>query len=261
MLQLLGISFLVMLASLVGVLAVWNRAGKFIEQRLDYLVSFSAGVFLVFLFGLASEAVALTGGLVRGLPWLLLGAVGIWTVFKLMPDSHVHTHADHSHTQLDARRLITIDAIHNIADGIFLAASYAVSPALALVAGVSIFVHEALQEMSEFFVLRDAGYSTKKALVINFAVSSTILIGAVGGYLLLDVFEMLEGPLLGFAAGGILTVVLHDLIPHSIREARHASHYAVHLLWFVAGVFAMVGVTTFLPDVKAEAPQTAELAS
>jgi zinc transporter ZupT len=261
MIELLGISFLVMLASLVGVLAVWKRAGKFIEQRLDYLVSFSAGVFLVFLFGLASEAVEHAGGLAHGLPWLLLGAVGIWAVFKFMPDSHVHTHADHSHTRLDARRLIVVDAIHNTADGIFLAASYAVSPALALVAGVSIFVHEALQEMSEFFVLKDAGYSTKKALAINFAVSSTILIGAVGGYLLLGVFEALEGPLLGLAAGGILTVVLHDLIPHSLREARKASHYAMHLLWFVVGAACMFGVTTLLPHVEAGAPQTAELAS
>lgn len=261
MIELLAISLLVMLASLVGVLAVWKRAGTFIEQRLDYLVSFSAGVFLVFLFGLATEAVEHMGGLAQGLPWLLAGAVGIWVIFKFMPDSHVHAHAGHSHSRLDARRLITIDAIHNTADGIFLAASYAVSPVLALVAGVSIFVHEALQEMSEFFVLRDAGYSTKRALAINFAVSSTILIGALGGYLLLDVFEMLEGPLLGIAAGGILTVVLHDLIPHSIREARTASHYAMHLAWFLVGVLAMVGVTILLPHVEVEASQTAELAS
>ena len=52
MFALLALSFLIMLASLVGVVTVWNRAGMFIEKRLDYLVSFSAGVFLVFLYGL-----------------------------------------------------------------------------------------------------------------------------------------------------------------------------------------------------------------
>lgn len=258
MLELIAISLLVMLASLVGVVAVWKRAGAFIEQRLDYLVSFSAGVFLVFLFGLASEAVEHVGGLQYGLPWLLSGAVGIWLIFKLIPASHAHAHAGHPHTRLDARRLITIDAIHNAADGIFLAASYAVSPALALAAGISIFVHEALQEMSEFFVLRDAGYSTKKALAVNFLVSSTILVGAVGAYLLLDVFEALEGPLLGLAAGGILMVVLHDLIPHSIREARRVSHYAAHLLWFLVGASAMFGVTALLPQTEA-APHESEV--
>ena len=93
-----------------------------------------------------------------------------------------------AHPPLDARRLLLTDGIHNAADGIFLAASYAVSPALALVAGVSIFVHEALQEISEFFVLKDAGYSTKGALVVNFLTSSTIIIGAIGGDFLLDFF-------------------------------------------------------------------------
>ncbi len=244
-----------MCASLVGVFTVWNRVGSFIEKKLDYLVSFSSGVFLVFLYGLATEAVEHAGGLAYGLPWLLVGAVGIWLIFKILPSSHVHVHAHEEgehHQPLDARRMLLTDGIHNAADGIFLAASYAVSPALAATAGISIFVHEALQEISEFFVLRDAGYSIKKALGVNFLVSSTILIGAVGGYFLLGAFEMLEGPLLGIAAGGILVVLLHDLIPHSIRDAKNPRHYALHLLWFFAGMLVMFAVTTFVPHAEPE---------
>lgn len=246
MIEILLFSFLIMCASLVGVITVWNRAGSFIEKNLDYLVSFSAGVFLVFLYGLGTEAVEHATTPTWGVGWLLFGAVGIWLLFKILPSAHVHVH-EHSegHTPLDARRLLVTDAIHNAADGIFLAASYAVSPALAAVAGISIFMHEALQEISEFFVLRDAGYSTRGALGINFLVSSTILIGSVGGYFLLDTFEMLEGPLLGVAAGGILVVVLHDLIPHSIREAHSRMHYAKHLFWFILGALLMFLISSF----------------
>jgi zinc transporter ZupT len=94
--------------------------------------------------------------------------------------------------------------------------------------------------------LRDAGYTTWGALGINFLVSSTILIGAIGGYFLLETFEMLEGPLLGLAAGGILVVVLHDLIPHSIRESITTMHYAKHILCFLMGGVLMFSVTTLV---------------
>jgi len=243
MLEILGLSFLIMLASLAGVITVWSRVGSLIERHLDYLISFSAGVFLVFLYGLASEAVEHAVTPAWGLGWIFLGAVGIWVIFKILPSAHTHVHEHGKESHIDARRLLTTDAIHNAADGIFLAASYAVSPALALVAGISIVIHEALQEISEFFVLRDAGYSTKGALGINFLTSSTILVGAIGGYFLLDTFEMLEGPLLGLAAGGILVVVLHDLIPHSIREAHSTLHYARHLMWFGIGAVLMLLVS------------------
>lgn len=245
MLELVGLSFLVMSASLVGVITVWRRAGSFIERNLDYLVSFSAGVFLVFLYGLASEAIEHALTRTWGFGWILLGAIGIWVLFKILPSSHSHAHNHAEGAHLDPRRLLLTDGIHNAADGIFLAASYAVSPGLAVLAGVSIFMHEVLQEISEFFVLRDAGYSTRGALTANFLVSSTILIGSVGAYFLLDTFEMLEAPLLGIAAGGLLVVVLVDLIPHSVREAHTRLHYAAHVGWFALGGVLMYAISLF----------------
>ncbi len=80
--------------------------------------------------------------------------------------------------------------------------------------------------------------------------SSTILSGAIGGYFLLGTFEALEGPLLGIAAGGILVVVLHDLIPHSVRGAHTAAHYLKHVLWFLVGGLLMFGLTAVLPHAE-----------
>lgn len=256
MLPLLAAALLVMLASLAGVLFVGWRASGIIQRNLDYLVSFSAGVFIVFAYGLATETIEHLGSLTEGIAWIFAGAVFIWLVVKLLPQLHSHGHG-HDHRSvhephLDPRRMIVSDAVHNVGDGVFLAATFAVAPALGFAAAISVFVHEFLQEIAEFFVMRDGGYSVRKALTINFATSATLLIGAIGGYFLLDTFEALEAPLLGIAAGGVLVVVLHDLIPHSVRESISVAHYFKHVVCFAVGVALMFGVGALLPHEEPE---------
>jgi zinc and cadmium transporter len=260
MIELFFASVGIMLASLVGIVAVWNRAGAKIERNIHFLVSFSAGVFAVFAYQVASEALEHSGGL-QGLIYIFIGAIVVWVSVKLLPTLHRHgahehePHGEdehHTHQHLDPRRMIFSDEIHNIGDGIFLAASFAVSSTLGLAAAASIFVHELLQEMSEFFILRDAGYTTRRALTLNFFVSSTILIGSIGGTLLLGAFEALHGPLLGFAAGGVLVVVLHDLIPHSVRESMARGHALQHLMWFMLGVLLMMSAVALMPHTEVE---------
>jgi zinc transporter ZupT len=55
----------------------------------------------------------------------------------------------------------------------------------------------------------------------------------------LESFEALEVPILGLSAGAFLVVVLHDLIPHSVRTSRRENVYFRHLMWFVIGVLLM----------------------
>ncbi len=230
----------IMLASLVGVFFISNGAGRFFERNMGYLVSFSSGVFIIIAYGLATETLEHAPSLSQGLLYIFLGAIGIWTLFKLLPGLHDHPEKGHAHSHpIDPRRVLMSDAFHNAGDGILLAASFAVSPALGLAAALSVFVHELLQETSEFFVLRAAGYPVGKALKWSFVVSSTVLIGAMGGYFFLDAFESLEPVLLGLSAGAFLAVVLGDLIPHSVRDAKSSSHYAAHLAWFALGAVLM----------------------
>lgn len=245
-----------MLASLGGVIFAGWRLGTVISRNLDYLVSFSAGVFIVFAYGLATETIEHLGSLSQGLGWIFAGAVGIWLVTKLLPQLHSHGHGhnhtgEHEHMHLDPRRMIVSDAVHNVGDGVFLAATFAAAPALGFAAAASVFVHEFLQEIAEFFVLRDGGYSVRRALTVNFFTSSTVLVGGIGGFFLLDAFEMLEAPLLGIAAGGVLVVVLHDLIPHSVRESVSKMHYAKHVLCFVVGIGLMLGINALVPHEEA----------
>lgn len=249
MIEILAYSVLVMLASLVGVFAVWHNIGRVIERNLSLLVSFSAGVFIVIAFNLGKETVEHAGALILGFTWITIGALLFWLLFKFIPLSHHHhdqAHETHSHTRIDARKIMAGDALHNFGDGLLLAAAFAVSSSFGVITALSVFVHELVQEMSEFFVLRQAGYSTKKALILNLAISTTILLGALGGFFLLESFEILEVPLLGLTAGAFLVVVLQDLIPHSIRASKHKNLYLIHATWFFLGFVLMVAINTLV---------------
>src|SRR3989344_5536881 len=245
MIEILAASLLVMFASLAGVFSLWQRAEKIIERNLDFLISFSAGVFVVIVYRLSVETIEHAGQAVLGFTWILIGALFIWTVFKLLPALHMHTEPGNE-THVDPRRILVSDSIHNIGDGILLAATFSVSVALGIATTASILIHEVLQEISEFFILRKGGYNPQKALSLNFLTSSSILVGSVGGFFFLELFEYLESPLLGFAAGALLVVVLTDLIPHSIGGSYERLHYVKHILLFLIGVSLMLAVSVFI---------------
>jgi len=258
----LGASALVMLVSLSGKLITWRGVGPLIERNLHFFVSFAAGVLLVVAASLSLEIVEHAGSLNAGLPWIALGAVVVLIAFRYIPNFHHHHDRDgHAHSFIDANRVVASDAIHNVGDGIVIVASFSASPFLGIVSTISILVHEMLQEISEFFVLREAGLSVRSALVYNFAASSTIFIGAIGGYLLLGSFEMLEVPLLGLAAGAYLVVVFNDLIPHSIASSESRKHLLQHIVFFAVGLTAMAGISYMLPHAEATDEHGVALAS
>ncbi len=239
-------AFVVMLVSLTGILFVQKTAAAFLESKLSFLVSFSAGVFLVTAGGLGLEVFELVPSVWAGAGLIASGYILAWGLQALMPETHHHHDAHCVSGQGAARKLIVGDAIHNVADGVVLVVAFATSPALGLAVTASVVIHEALQEVSEFFVLRQAGYSVKKALAINFVVSSTILIGVVLGYFALASHE-LEIILLAVSAGFFLHVVMHDLLP---KRSHHESgaQFLKHLLLVLVGAVLMGSVANYLGE-------------
>lgn len=242
-------SLLVMSVSLIGVVSVWSFAGKKIKKHIGLLVSFSAGVFLTLVIALIHEVLEHSDNNLQAIIWVVAGVILVWLFFKFIPHFH-HHHGDEckeiSHSNIDVRKILLSDALHNIGDGILLSASFAVSTTVGFAAAISILIHEAIQELSEFFVLREAGYSAKRALWLNFVTSATILIGAVGGFFLLDTFEAIEVPILALSAGAFLVVVLQDLIPASIRHSQKSHNKYAHILYFILGMGVMYLVSSII---------------
>jgi zinc and cadmium transporter len=155
-------AFIIMTASLVGILFLQKTAQAFLESRLSFLLSFSAGVFLVTAGGLGLEVFELVSSVWMGAGLISVGYILAWSLHAFLPETHHHHDVGCEHSKRAAKKIIIGDSIHNIADGVVLVVAFTASPALGIAATVSIFIHEALQEVSEFFILRHAGYSVRK---------------------------------------------------------------------------------------------------
>lgn len=230
----------IMGASLVGVLTIQASIGRAIQANLPFLISFAAGVLLLSAIFLAREAVHMLDSWVIAMLMVLGGYLAVWLIDYMWPQFHHHHDEACNHTHKSGKRILAGDAIHNIADGLVLVPAFIASPIVGLGVAVSIFTHELLQELSEFFVLKQAGYSTTKALLYNFLVASTILIGVAFGLVVAQT-DLLQGILLALSAGFFINIVLHDLLPHHHGEVSRTS-LPIHVGMIVVGMALIGGV-------------------
>lgn len=240
----------IMLASLAGVIVVWTGVGSWVEKNLGLLTSFAAGVFLVVSGRLMLHTLESTPSLWWACLYILGGVILVLLLFWAVPLFHHHHHAqaEHTHHRIDIRRILFGDALHNIGDGLLLAVAFSTSATTGLLAAVGVFFHEVVQEISEFFVLKQGGLSTTGALLTNFAISATMIVGIAIGVAATGFSTTLVPALLGITAGAFLVVVGHDLIPHSVRASHKERTYWKHIGWFVLGAGLMIVVTLIIGE-------------
>ncbi len=252
----LGAALIVALVSLSGVLFSAGFLGGFMHKNLKYLASFSGGVFLLVVYHLLEESLHESDSFALVAGSVLFGAALMQALHHLIPEAHHHHHHDtthdHEHSPIDGRRVLLADAIHNVGDGVLLVASYAVSVPIGIAATIGIVVHELVQEISEYFVLREAGYGTWQALSRNLASASTIFIGVAIAAFLSSAHEIAV-LFAGIAAGGFLAILLQDLIPHAVQSARKGGSPLLHVIAATLGVALMMTAQTLTPHEEDDA--------
>lgn len=240
--------FAVMIASLAGILFTRERASKFLEKNIKTLIAFSAGVFIVITYSLFSESIEHGTSLAVIIASTIVGGAFLELMSHIIPHAHHHHDAasGHTHSRIDARRVLLGDAAHNIGDGIILVPAYLAGPVVGIGTTVAILFHEMVQEIAEYFILREAGYSVRQALLRNFIVSGTIFIGIFAA-LFFTHTEEFEGPLLAFAAGGFLYIIFRDLLPSVYESIKKSGKFLPFLLVLVLGIAIMYSVTHVVP--------------
>lgn len=240
-------SVVIMSGSLAGVLFTSNTLGAWMRPRISYLATFSAGVLSVLSYHLITEALENASSLTVIVVSVTAGIIILEIIHGLVPDAHHHHEAtDHAHSEVDGRRVLISDGIHNITDGFLIVSAFLAGWQIGVAATIAIFFHECVQEISQFFVLKHAGYSDRRALLSNLAASSTILIG-VGIAVLFATSGILISVLSAVAAGGFLSVVVRDLVPHAVDSARTSGHWFPHTFAIVTGAALMLTIDLAIP--------------
>jgi zinc and cadmium transporter len=131
------------------------------------------------------------------------------------------------------------DGFHNFIDGLVIAAAFLIDLKLGVVTTLIIALHEIPQEIGDFGVLVYAGFKKKTALIVNYLVALSVVLGGVAGYFASFAIHGIIPYLLPFAAGGFIYIAASDLIPEIKKEARLNRSIASFLV-FVLGIALMV---------------------
>jgi zinc and cadmium transporter len=183
-----------------------------VERALPRLISFSTGTLLgAALLGMIPHA-AETLPVATMAPVVLAGIISFFVLEKLLVWRHCHRHDCDVHASSGPLLLIG-DAVHNFVDGVVIAGAFLISTPLGLTVALSTIAHEVPEEIGEFMVYLNSGYSRRRALFLNTVTSLTSVVGAILGYFFLSQARTVGPYLLSVAAAGFLYVALADLVP------------------------------------------------
>lgn len=210
------------------------------------LVSFAVGVLLATaLLNLMPEASNALGPELAG-AWLLGGVLIFFVLEKLALWRHAHVHGDdahhdHAHVPSSApspagAMIVLGDGLHNFVDGILIAAAFLTDPALGIATAMAVIAHEIPQELGDFMVLLNAGYTRRRALLLNALSGAAALGGGLLGYIALQGAQHLIPYALALSAASFLYIAIADLVPELHRARKRFSELLLQSLLISAGI-------------------------
>lgn len=132
--------------------------------------------------------------------------------------------------------VILADGIHNFIGGIGIGAAIISDVKLGLTAWMAAVLHELPQELGDFAVLVDSGWTRRSALLVNFISALTFPLGGVLVYVLSGHINV--SILIPFAAGNFVYIAASCLIPE-IKHHTHLGHALLNFVVFSLGLILL----------------------
>jgi zinc and cadmium transporter len=243
---------------LVSVLLAAALSAPLLGLIVRHLVSLSTGVLLgTALLHVLPEAFE-SGKPPQGLFLTLLGGLLFFFLLEkaeLYRHGHHHEADDHHHHHgFDAEQagrggwsVLVGDSIHNFCDGVLIAAAFLTNPHLGMVTAMAIIAHEIPQEVGDYIVLINAGFSRTRALVYNMISGLAAVVGGVLGYVLIEPWQAYLPYLMVVAASSFVYVAVADLIPQ-LQKRLNWRDTALQIFWLAAGLVFIGTIVSGLHD-------------
>lgn len=121
---------------------------------------------------------------------------------------HVHGYDSDVKRKMTVKRFIYLnllgDGIHNLVDGMVIAASFLITIPVGLATTVAVIFHELPQEIGDFGILVYGGFTRYRALFANFLSPLTAVVGAFISNYFSSHVDNFVGLLVAFGAGGFI---------------------------------------------------------
>ncbi len=185
---------------------------------------------------------------------VLVGLLSFFILEKMVLWRHCHSHEcevhgddEHSkeHTAPAATLVIVGDSIHNFVDGVLIAAAFLTDIELGIVTALAVAAHEIPQEVGDFVILLNSGYSRSKALLFNMLTTLGTVVGGVLAYFILQEIEPLIPYVLAVAASSFIYIAVADLIP-SLHKRTQLSATFQQVALIISGVLLIYFTHTLL---------------
>lgn len=236
---------------LLSVLIAASLTASVLSRVVQHLVSLSTGVLLgTALLDVLPEAFESKSASPQALfATLLCGLLFFFLLEKAELYRHSHHHEGDSHhhqhgfDQQQAGRggwsLIMGDSIHNFCDGIIIAAAFLTDTRLGIVTSLAIIAHEIPQEVGDYIVLLNAGFSRPRALLFNAISGGAAVLGGLIGYVVVGPWQVLFPYLLVIASSSFIYVAVADLIPQ-LQQRLTLRGTLAQLGWLGAGLLIVI---------------------
>jgi zinc and cadmium transporter len=168
----------------------------------------------------------------------LAGILVFFLLEKVVIWRHCHDAGCQKHSTAGPLILIG-DALHNFIDGIAIAAAFITSIPLGVGTALAVFAHEFPQEVGDFAILIQSGYSRKRALLFNILSGISTVPGALMAYFFLRELRELTPYVMAISAASFIYIAIADLIP-GLHQRASMKETISQIILILVGVGTIV---------------------